>query len=222
MDAANANRGVNVIHGPHPDFQLGHRQVQLSPSLSNLILIGTSTGGPKALSELFQRLPVLPHTACCVVQHMPAGFTRNLARRIQQISSWSCQEAQHQEPLQSGFAYIAPGGFQTRLEQAEQVTRFSVEQTGPFNGHEPSVDVLFESALALRKLRLVGVLMTGMGADGAKGLQKLHDLGYSTVAESEQTCIVYGMPRVAVQLGAVDRIVPLPEIAEALMELIGG
>lgn len=208
--------GVNLILDHHLERHGGG--VVKPPS--NLILIGTSTGGPKALSEVFESLPLLANTACCVVQHMPAGFTRNLAHRIEQISNWHCEEAAHQQLLKSGYVYVAPGGFQTRLESSLNGLRFSVAETGLFNGHQPSVDVLFESALSLKKIRLAGVLMTGMGADGARGLKQLHDVGWKTIVESEETCTVFGMPRVAIQLGAADMIVPLSGIAPTLVDLM--
>lgn len=185
---------------------------------TSLILIGTSTGGPKALTTVFEQLPVLPGTACCVVQHMPAGFTRNLAKRINQLSSWQCQEAEGEELLQTGGVYIAPGGLQTAIKWTEAGPRFAIAATGPVNGHQPAVDVLFESALSMRSLKLVGVLMTGMGSDGARGLKKIHDAGWPTLAEAEESCVVFGMPRAAIQLEAVDTIVPLQNLAEALVQ----
>lgn len=106
-----------------------------------------------------------------------------------------------------------------QIESNGGAMRFVVEQTGPWHGHQPAVDVLFDSALALTKVNLFGVLMTGMGADGAIGLKKLHDLGYPTLAESEETCVVFGMPRVAIQLGAVDKVVPLHDIPKTLVEM---
>lgn len=186
---------------------------------TSLILIGTSTGGPKALATVFEQLPVLPGTACCIVQHMPPGFTRNLAKRINQLPSWECKEAENEDVLAAGYIYIAPGGLQTTMEWRDAALRFGISATGPVNGHQPSVDVLFESAMELHrtKIKLVGVLMTGMGSDGARGLKKLHDAGWLTLAEAEESCVVFGMPRSAIQLDAVDKVVPLPNVAEALV-----
>jgi two-component system chemotaxis response regulator CheB len=181
-----------------------------------LILFGTSTGGPQALTTVFEHLPVLENTSCCIVQHMPAGFTTNLAKRLHQVSKWSVKEAVDGEALEPGVAYLAPGGFQMSLEPVMGKMRLSVEQSGPVGGHQPSVDVLFMSAARHFAGPIVAVLMTGMGKDGSLGLKVLRARGAYTIAQDEQSCVVYGMPRAAVLLNAVDRVVPLAQIHEEI------
>jgi two-component system, chemotaxis family, protein-glutamate methylesterase/glutaminase len=181
-----------------------------------LILFGTSTGGPQALTMVFEQLPVLANTSCCIVQHMPAGFTTHLAKRLHQVSKWHVKEAVHGEPLEPGVAYLAPGGSQMSVQAIHGKIHLHVEQSGPVGGHQPSVDVLFMSAARYFAGPIIAVLMTGMGKDGAMGLKVLHSRGAYTIAQDEQSCVVYGMPRAAVLLNAVDSVVPLARIHEEI------
>lgn len=185
--------------------------------VETLIVIGTSTGGPQALTELMQRLPGLQRAACCIVQHMPAGFTANLAKRLNQVSSWNVKEAEDGDVMRAGSAYVAPGGFQMRVSDVPGAPRLAVAPTGLFNGHQPAVDILFDSAVQWWKGPLVGVLLTGMGKDGAVGLKAIRDAGGYTIAEHESSCIVYGMPKAAVTIGAAIEVAPLPDIYEAIL-----
>ncbi|GEO24829.1 hypothetical protein AAC03nite_06140 [Alicyclobacillus acidoterrestris] len=188
-----------------------------SSRLRALVVVGTSTGGPKALTELFQALPVMAGVACCVVQHMPAGFTANLAKRLNDSSKWHVSEARDADVIQPGHVYIAPGGMQMRVQAGRPTIGLSIRKEEPVGGHQPSVDVLFHSVLELvGHLQLVGVLLTGMGRDGADGLLKLKDSGAFTVAESERTAVIYGMPKAAVERGAATEVVPLWQIPDVL------
>jgi len=189
-----------------------------TPSPSVLLVIGTSTGGPKALTQLFLELPLLPDTACCIVQHMPARFTANLARRLNDISVWGVREATNGERIESGNVYIAPGGSQMTVSSAD-ASALSVASTGAINGHQPSVDALCFSVAATWKGDIIAVLMTGMGKDGALGLKEIRMRGGHTIVESEASCVVYGMPRAAVQIDAADEIVPLSEIGRAIQKV---
>lgn len=186
-------------------------------ALDTLIVIGTSTGGPQALTALMQQLPAVKHTACCIVQHMPAGFTANLAKRLNMVSEWTVQEAQSGDLLESGHAYVAPGGFQMRVDDSNGKVHLDVTSTGLVNGHQPAVDVLFHSAVQCWKGKTVGALLTGMGKDGAIGLKEIRDAGGYTVAEHESSCIVYGMPKAAVAIDAAVEVVPLSDIHLAIL-----
>ncbi|MFB5191449.1 CheB methylesterase domain-containing protein [Alicyclobacillus fastidiosus] len=186
--------------------------------LRALVVIGTSTGGPKALTELFSALPAVDGVACCVVQHMPAGFTANLAKRLNENSEWAVAEGRDGEFVQAGHAYIAPGGMHMRVQSPSQGLSLSIRREEPVGGHQPSVDVLFHSTTDLaHRLRLVGVLLTGMGKDGADGLWQLRQSGALTIAESRETAVIYGMPRAAVERGAAMEIAPLSSIPNLLL-----
>lgn len=181
--------------------------------VQSLVVMGTSTGGPQALSVVLRDLQVLPHTACLIVQHMPKGFTSNLAKRLDQLSDWEISEAVDGELIQPGHAYIAPGGLQTEISVQDEKLCLSVENCSSVKGHRPSVDVLFSSVAKRFKGHMIAVLMTGMGKDGASGLHEIKRVGGYTLGEAEATCVVYGMPKAALLLGATTEMIPLSEIS---------
>ena len=191
-------------------------------ALSHLIAVGCSTGGPRALKVLLEQLPADLQAPVVIVQHMPPNFTKSLAQRLNHFSPLEVTEAEHGMSLKKGHAYLAPGGYHMAVVQsADGSYRIALSQTEPVNGHRPSVDHLYESLLPLRSLQKHLVLMTGMGSDGAKMMKRLYDAGVtSTFAESEETCVVYGMPRCAVELKCVTHTLPLQEIAAKLVDSI--
>ncbi|GFN31875.1 chemotaxis response regulator protein-glutamate methylesterase [Paenibacillus curdlanolyticus] len=185
-----------------------------STVFDSIVLIGTSTGGPKALHEVISSLPPRLKAPVLVVQHMPPNFTRSLAQRLDAFSAVRVTEAVQGERVETGSVYIAPGGYHMELAKDRNGYYVKLTLDEARNGHRPSVDVLFESAVQFPELNRHAVIMTGMGSDGAKGMKALRDSGAkTTVAESEQTCIVYGMPRSAIELGAATNVLPLPRIA---------
>lgn len=186
----------------------------------HLVAIGTSTGGPRALHEVLTKLPANFPAPILVVQHMPPKFTKSLAQRLDSFSAIRVCEAQDGDSLVAGTAYIAPGGKHMTLARSSSSSyRIVLTDEEPRSGHKPSVDRLFESLLGLPNLKRHIVLMTGMGSDGAKGMKALRDDGAeTTIAEAEQTCIVYGMPRSAVELGAASQVLELQRIAPALVQ----
>lgn len=188
----------------------------------HLIAIGTSTGGPRALHTVLSGIPEHCPAPVLVVQHMPPTFTKSLAQRLDSVSRLKVVEAEDGMVLEKGTAYIAPGGFHmTVARNGSQSYKIHLSKEEPRGGHRPSVDTMFESLLPLRELKRHIVLMTGMGSDGAKGMQALKQAGaVTTIAESEETCIVYGMPRSAVLLGCVTDILPQQEIAGRLIEAL--
>jgi len=186
--------------------------------LSRLVAIGTSTGGPRALQQVLTRLPEHFPAPVLVVQHMPPGFTKSLAQRLDMLSAIRVVEAEEGMEASPGTAYIAPGGLHMTLKKENGKYRIRLSDEPLRNGHRPSVDVLFESLVALPELDRTAVIMTGMGSDGAKGMKLLHDNGVKrTIAEHSSSCIVYGMPRAAVELGCVSATVPLDSIAKEIM-----
>ncbi|MCA0432933.1 MAG: chemotaxis response regulator protein-glutamate methylesterase [Proteobacteria bacterium] len=183
-----------------------------------VVAIGSSTGGVEALAVVLAGVP----SNCppiVITQHMPPNFTRSLADRLNRSCPPTVVEASHGAPLSKGHVYIAPGG-DRHLEIAGGSTLCCALRAGdPVNGHRPSVDVLFNSVARAAGKRAVGVILTGMGGDGAEGLLHMRQAGARTIGQDERTCVVYGMPRVAHNLGAVERQLPLGRISEAITEL---
>lgn len=192
-----------------------------SGTFRHIIAIGTSTGGPRALHEVICSLPEGFAAPVLVVQHMPPKFTKSLAQRLDSFSSLNVIEASQGERIQAGFVYIAPGGYHMEMAKDHSGYYIQLTQQPPRNGHRPSVDVLFESFIPFKELKRHAVVMTGMGSDGAKGLKLLVESGAETaIAEAEETCVVYGMPRTAVEGGSVTAVLPLQSIAAKLQTVI--
>ncbi len=180
----------------------------------NLVLIGTSTGGPRALQEVLKNLPASLPAPILVVQHMPPGFTKSLAGRLDALSAITVKEAEEGEILRAGTVYIAPGGYHMTVKAVGRSLAVMLDQSEPVNGHRPSVDRLFQSVSRLSGIWVTAVVLTGMGSDGTEGICSLKEDQYTYIlAESEETAIVYGMPKTAVNTGKVDKIAPLGEIA---------
>ncbi|HZG83077.1 MAG TPA: chemotaxis response regulator protein-glutamate methylesterase [Brevibacillus sp.] len=186
-----------------------------------LVVLGTSTGGPKALQTVLTSLPGNFDAPIAIVQHMPAGFTKSLAQRLHSLSQIQVTEVKDGEFLEPGTAYIAPGGFHFEVHANNGRLQAHLHQQEPRAGHRPSVDVLFESASRLTNVDKWAIIMTGMGNDGTKGLQQMKQSGIVTsIVEDESTCIVYGMPRAAYQAGLADHVAPLDKIPELLCKLL--
>lgn len=187
----------------------------------HLVAIGTSTGGPKALQRILPTLPRNFPAPILIVQHMPPNFTRSLAQRLDAMSQIRVVEAEHEMKVEAGTAYIAPGDWHMVLHRRRSQYVIHLHQDALRNGHRPSVDVLFDSLAEYSELERHLVILTGMGGDGAHAMKRLYDSGVrSTIAESEETCVVFGMPKVAIELQAVRHILPLDEIPPKLMELV--
>ncbi|MFK4346302.1 MULTISPECIES: chemotaxis protein CheB [unclassified Paenibacillus] len=193
-----------------------------SPNFRKLVAVGCSTGGPRALKTLLEHIPGDFPAPIVIVQHMPPNFTRSLAQRLNTLSPLRVVEAEQGMTLETGTAYIAPGGYQLRIVPgASGKYTVSLKTEEARNGHRPSVDTMFESLLPLTSLERHLVLLTGMGSDGAKMMKKLYDAGVqSTFAENEETCVVYGMPRSAVELKCVRHLLPMQEIAPKLVQVV--
>jgi len=199
------------------------RKGDLSPnktrnSNAGVLVIGASTGGPRALQTLVPALPANLRLPVVIVQHMPAGFTASLAQRLDAISPLEVREAAEGDLLKPGRILVAPGGRHLEFEK-DGTARLT--DAPPVHGVRPSVDVTLASLTRLYGARITAVLLTGMGRDGARGLKAIHDLGGDTFAEDETTCTVYGMPKAASELGGVGCLLPLPQIAPALVRLFG-
>ncbi|GIN57810.1 chemotaxis protein CheB [Lederbergia ruris] len=187
-----------------------------------IVCIGTSTGGPRALQTVLSGLPRHLQAPIVIVQHMPPKFTKSLANRLNSLCEIRVKEAEEGEILQKGTAYIAPGGKHMSLLSQGREVKVRIVETEPVNGHRPSVDVLFQSVSQLKEYKKIAVIMTGMGSDGKKGIINLKKNDQTIVmAESKDSCIVYGMPRAAIETGLVDSVTKLDDIANNIMKQIG-
>jgi len=189
-----------------------------SPLLSTekLIIIGASTGGTEAIREVL--LPLPPDApAVLIAQHMPAGFTRSFAQRLNGLCRITVKEAEHGERVLPGYAYIAPGGFHLSLGRSGANYVAQLDQEPPVNRHRPSIDVLFDSAARHAGKNAIGMILTGMGRDGAEGLLRMKQAGAYTFAQDEASCVVFGMPREAIALGAADEVAPLAEMGRRVL-----
>ncbi|HZG15099.1 MAG TPA: chemotaxis response regulator protein-glutamate methylesterase [Candidatus Bathyarchaeia archaeon] len=188
---------------------------------AKLVAVGTSTGGPKALQTLLTALPASMDAPLVIVQHMPPGFTKSLAQRLDTLCAIRVVEAEDGQWIEPGTAYIAPGGYHFEVHQAGDRLKVHLHQAEPRGGHRPSVDVLFESVSGLTNLKKWAIIMTGMGSDGTKGLKQMKEKDQVfSIIEDESSCIVFGMPRAAIQAGLADKVVPLDKIAETLVKLV--
>ena len=185
-----------------------------------IIAIGTSTGGPRALQEIITRLPKNLPCGVLIVQHMPPGFTRSLAERLNSLSDVQVKEAEPNEPIRPGWVYIAPGDHHMRVERngAQKILRLT--QDPLIGGHRPAVDPMFDSVAQAYGKQTVAVLLTGMGHDGAQGMKKIKESQGFTIAEDQSTSVVFGMPKSAIELGVVDRVVPLQAVAAEIIKAV--
>ncbi|WP_156521199.1 protein-glutamate methylesterase/protein-glutamine glutaminase [Halothiobacillus diazotrophicus] len=181
-----------------------------------VVAIGTSTGGTQALEVV---LTALPRTCpgIVVVQHMPEKFTEAFAKRLNGLCQMDVAEARHGDRVLPGRVLIAPGGRHMLLKRSGAQYHVEIVDGPPVSRHRPSVDVLFRSVAKFAGKNALGIIMTGMGDDGARGLKEMHDAQARTLAQDEDSCVVYGMPKEAVKLGAVDRVLPLNDIPGAIM-----
>ncbi|MGE8204062.1 protein-glutamate methylesterase/protein-glutamine glutaminase [Heyndrickxia sp. NPDC080065] len=184
-----------------------------------IICIGSSTGGPRALQEVISALPSSIQAPILIVQHMPAGFTKSLANRLNTLSNIHVKEAEDGDILQNGTAYIAPGNYHITLKKYGSNVSICLDQSPPIKGHRPSVDFMFSSVSNLTDYDKIAVVLTGMGSDGSKGLVELKKNGrVKAIAESENSCIVFGMPKSAIATDLVDDINDLEQIASTIMK----
>ncbi|MEZ7171418.1 chemotaxis response regulator protein-glutamate methylesterase [Sporosarcina sp. OR05] len=192
---------------------------KMSKQLTSFVIIGTSTGGPRALQAVLTELPKSIPAPILVVQHMPPGFTKSLAQRLDGLSEIHVKEAEDGEPFVNGTAYIAPGGKHLIIDAGSNGYNVRLDEIEPpRKGHRPAVDVLLESASNFPAIQFLSVIMTGMGHDGKEGLQTLKaSCNTIAIAESERTSIVYGMPKAIRDAGLADQVVDLEEIPTVIM-----
>jgi two-component system, chemotaxis family, protein-glutamate methylesterase/glutaminase len=189
----------------------------LTRTTERVVAIGTSTGGTQALERVLTQLPaVAPGLA--IVQHMPEKFTEAFAARLDRLCRIEVKEAQNNDRLMPGRALIAPGGKHMLLKRSGAQYYVEVRDGPPVNRHRPSVDVLFRSAAKVAGANALGIIMTGMGDDGARGLKEMRDSGAETIAQDEASCVVFGMPREAIRLEAASRVLSLDQLPLAILK----
>jgi two-component system, chemotaxis family, protein-glutamate methylesterase/glutaminase len=191
-----------------------------APALT-LVVVGISTGGPKALQDILPLLPSDLPVPIVVVQHMPAGFTAPFAKRLNTLSAVSVREATQGETIKPGVVYIAPAGVHITVERAGSHAMVCLSHEPENQLHTPSIDVMMKSVASAFQAQAMGIVMTGMGADGAQGMNAIHQAGGFTVGQDEASCAVYGMPRVCAEMGILDRVVPLAQIPHEILQATG-
>jgi two-component system, chemotaxis family, protein-glutamate methylesterase/glutaminase len=184
-----------------------------------VVIIGTSTGGPRALHEVVPNLLASLPVGFLIVQHMPPGFTGSLARRLDEISSLSVREAQEGDVVEAGVALLAPGNYHMTVSKRGTI---QLDQRPPEHGVRPAVDITMESVAQAYGSAAVGVILTGMGCDGTRGATLIKAAGGQVIAEDESTAVIFGMPRCAIEAGVVDRVAPLSRIAGEVAALVEG
>lgn len=183
----------------------------------DVIVIGASTGGPKAVEKLLMDLPRDLQAAVLVVQHMPKGFTKSFADRLNKCCSINVLEASDGIRVEPNKVYIAPGGYHMEVRKGGKI---HLDNGASLWGVKPAVDKLFISTSEVYKGKIISVVLTGMGKDGAEGIKAIKSIGGATITQNKETCVIYGMPKAAYETGAVDYVLPLDEIASKIKMLL--
>jgi two-component system, chemotaxis family, protein-glutamate methylesterase/glutaminase len=201
---------------PQPTVAVDWGAFSVNPAI---VAIGTSTGGPQALQEILMQFPSDLSVPVLIVQHMPPGFTRPFAERLNTLCAVRVQEAIHHEPLRRGVVYIAPAGIHVTVERPSNALSLISLTPQPHDSmHIPSVDVMMESVVTAFRSLAMGVILTGMGSDGARGMTAIHRAGGITIGQDESSCAVYGMPRACAELGVLQTIAPLCQIPQHILQ----
>jgi two-component system chemotaxis response regulator CheB len=216
---AAASAGSPRVRGERDRPRSSPNPVQPAFRPGQLVAIGASTGGTEALRDVLTRLPdTFP--PIMVVQHMPEMFTKMFAKRLDGLCRITVSEARQGERIRPGHAYIAPGDMHMRLAREGDHFAVALDQEPPVNRHRPAVDVLFHSVAEIAGKTSVGVILTGMGADGKSGIRALKEAGARTLAQDRDSCVVFGMPKAAIDTGCVDAVVPIAEMADEILRSV--
>ncbi|SRR5579871_2249762 len=209
-----------VVEIKEPPRESPHPQIEKPAQF--VVAVASSTGGPRALNELFSRLQRTPTAAFVIVQHISVGFTKALARRLGEVSCLTIAEAEDQQTLLGGHAYVAPAGSHLVIEGTAGHFKAVFNDAPPRLGVKPSADIMMASVAKAASKHCLGVVLTGMGRDGTEGLKSIRAVGGKTFAQDAESCVVYGMPKSAVDSGLVDRQLALPQMAEEINALLTG
>lgn len=213
-----ALRGARVRARPKP-ARTGGGEARDGPR-AECVVIAASTGGPAALQAVVSGLPAGFPAAVLVVQHIPRGFTKSLSERLDARSAIPVREARDGEAVERGTVLVAPAGIHTKLARRKGVVEIALDEEPRDALHRPSADVLMASAAGVYGPHALGVVLTGMGADGTEGLRAIREKGGLTLAESEETCVIYGMPKAAIEAGVVRRAIPLERVAGEILSAV--
>ncbi len=186
----------------------------------DVLAIGISTGGPNALRTMLPQFPADFPLPILIVQHMPPGFTREFAKGLHDICPMTVKEAEDEDAISVGTIYIAPGNKHMTVTDSGGLKVIKLNDDAPVLGHRPSVEVLFDSVAEQYGNRVISVIMTGMGKDGAKGIKKIWSNGGITLAQDEKSCVVFGMPKVAIDSGAIDEVLPLNDLPQRINDIV--
>lgn len=211
---------ARLVPAREPGPEVARAAARPAAQRAEVVVMGTSTGGPPALQAIIPRLPPQLGAPLLIVQHMPAGFTRSLAERLDQRSRLRVREAEEGDVLAPGVVLIAPAGRHMKVRRRGAETRVWLDEEPRSALHRPAIDVLMSSVAKLYGRHALGILLTGMGSDGVEGLRAIRAAGGRTLAESEETAVIYGMPKAAVEAGVVDQTVPLSRIADEILAAV--
>lgn len=217
--AAHANlSGLRMLARPSPQGKDG--PIDAASRATCVVVVASSTGGPRALAAIVPRLPRRLAAAVLVVQHMPAGFTKSLAQRLDTVSPIRIDEAEAGEPIVHGRGYVAPGGFHMTVRDEGEGPVIGLDTSASLWGVRPAADLLFRSAAELFGASTVAVVLTGMGRDGAEGTRAIRDAGGRALIQDRETATIFGMPHAALQCAGADRVVRLTDIGDAIAEFV--
>jgi two-component system chemotaxis response regulator CheB len=215
--ASKANVIVDIRTAAKSKNDLGSMTLNRNLRPGFICAIGASTGGTEAIKHVLEALPETS-PPIVITQHIPAAFSTSFARRLDSLCQIKVYEAEHNQPIEAGAAYLAPGHSHLRLFKTPKGFVCRLDQADPVNRHRPSVEVLFDSVAQQAGANSMGIMLTGMGADGAAALLRMRQAGAATVAQDEATSVVWGMPGAAVKCGAVEKILPLDKIARQILQ----
>jgi len=211
-------RDRNIIHPP----KIYQPRLDIAiETFDYIVAIGTSTGGPRALQNVLPLLSGNLNATIVVVQHMPPKFTKSLSDRLNALSQIEVKEGEDGDILKRGYCYIAPGDYHMRVETVNNRHIIRLSKEKPIRGLRPAADILMESVAQLNNLKKVGVVMTGMGSDGAQGIVEIKRSSGYTIAQDEESSVIFGMPKLAIETGCVDKVVSLNDIANEIMNIVG-
>ena len=207
---------------PPPKFSKPLSVVHKIKFPGKIVAIGASTGGPRTITSILTKIPYRINAAIFIVQHMPAGFTQSFAERLNHICSVSVKEAENQDFIHAGMVYIAPGGYHLKIENINNTLKIVLDnKTAPILGVRPSVNYMMKSIVEnFNANQIMGIILTGMGKDGAEGLKLIKEMGGQTIAQNKESSVVFGMPSSAISTGHVDKVLSIEEITNELINFI--
>ena len=218
LEMAKMKANLELLAEDNEDIDRKIESVSPQPKRVDLIAIGASTGGPPAIQSILLRIPRNLPAGIVISQHMPEGFTRHFAERLDRISAFAVKEAEDGEPVEPGKALIAPGGYHMLMEKEGETVTTALKRRSLADKYVPSVDMMMKSAATVYGRKALGVILTGMGNDGKVGMKAIKENEGQTIAESEETSVVFGMPQEVIEAGAADKVLPLKEIPEEIIK----